>query len=132
MSSPRAPSARDVLIESLGGLSDEEKRKLHGPRWALFATRKVRSLREAKKWVWALAVTMSLLALALPTTAFYHYYDATESFSILGFMGTIAAACLFAAAQAGWAVFVYMNWRHQLQCYKALRALGQENEPNDE
>lgn len=132
MSSSRPQPPRDVLIQSLGGLSDEEKRKLHGPNWALFATQKVRSLREAKKWVWALTITMSLLALALPTTAFYHYYDATESFSILGFMTTIAAACLFAAVQAGWAVFVYMNWRHQLQCYRALQALGQQNGSTDD
>jgi hypothetical protein len=69
---------------------------------------------------------MGLLALALPTTAFYHYYDATESFTILGFMGAVAAACLFAAAQMGWAVYVYTNWHHQLRCYESLRALGHE------
>lgn len=128
MSSPQPPSARTVLIESLGGLSGEEKKKLHGPGWVTFAARKVRSLREAKKWVWALAITMGLLALALPTTAFYHYYDATESFTILGFLGAVSAACLFAAAQMGWAVYMYLNWRHQLQSYRALRALGQATE----
>jgi len=66
---------------------------------------------------------------ALPTTAFYHYYEATEAFSILGFLGMVAAACLFAAAQMGWAVYIYVNWRHQLQCYRALRALDREDEP---
>jgi len=124
------PSAREVLIDSLGGLSDEEEETLHGPGWATFAARKVRSLREARKWVYALGVTMGLLALALPTTAFYHYYEAAESFSILGFLGIVAAACLFAAAQMGWAVYLYMNWRHQLQCYRALRALDREEDPS--
>lgn len=118
------PSARTALIESIGPLSEDEEEELHGPDWAMFATRKVRSLRAARKWVWALSITMGLLALALPTTAFYHYYDATESFTILGFMGAVAAACLFAAAQMGWAVYVYMNWHHQLRCYESLRALG--------
>lgn len=126
MPSPRSQSPREVLIDSLGGLSKSEKKKLHGSEWALFAMQKVRSLRDAKKWVWALTVTMGLLAVALPTTTFYHYYDATESFSILGFLGAVAAACLFAAVQMGWAVYIYMNWRHQLQCYKGLRALGRE------
>jgi hypothetical protein len=126
MPSPEPPSARQVLIDSLGGLSEEEKGKLHGPNWSTFATRKVRSLREARKWVLALGATMGLLAVALPTTAFYHYYEATESFSILGFLGIVGAACLFAAAQMGWAVYLYMNWSHQLQCYRALRALGRE------
>jgi cytochrome bd-type quinol oxidase subunit 2 len=126
MPSPQQPSTREVLIESLGGLSEAEKEQLHGSNWAMFATRKVRSLRAARKWVWALSITMGLLALALPTTAFYHYYDATESFTILGFMGAVAAACLFAAAQMGWAVYVYMNWHHQLRCYESLRALGHE------
>lgn len=119
-------------MESLGELSEDEKQELHGPNWAMFAERKVRSLREARKWVWALGVTMGLLALALPTTAFYHYYDATESFTILGFLGAVAAACLFAAAQMGWAVYMYMNWRHQLQCYKGLRALGRHTDPDEE
>jgi hypothetical protein len=124
MPSPDVSSTREVLIESLGRLSEEEERKLHGPDWVTFATRKVRSLREARKWVYALGTAMGLLAVALPTTAFYHYYQGTESFSILGFLGLVAAACTFAAAQMGWAVYVYMNWRHQLQCYKGLRALG--------
>lgn len=132
MPSPSPSSAREVLIESLGGLSEDEKRELHGPNWTTFAHRKVQSLREARKWVWALAITMGLLSIALPTTAFYHYYDATESFSILAFLGTIAGACLFAAAQMGWAVYVYMNWRHQLQCYKGLRALGRHTDPDEE
>jgi hypothetical protein len=123
---PSSPSARTVLIESLGPLSEDEEEELHGPNWTTFATRKVRSLRAARKWVWALSITMGLLALALPTTAFYHYYDATESFTILGFMGAVAAACLFAAAQMGWAVYVYTNWHHQLRCYESLRALGHE------
>jgi antibiotic biosynthesis monooxygenase (ABM) superfamily enzyme len=126
MPSPQQPSAREVLIESLGSLSEEEERKLHGPGWNRFAGRKVRSLREARKWVYALATTMGLLAVALPTTAFYHYYEATETFSILGFLGLIAAACTFAAVQMGWAVYVYMNWRRQLRCYEGLRALGRE------
>ena len=104
MSSPQTPSAREILIESLGGLSQDEKAQLHGPEWATFADRKVQSLREAKKWVWALGITMGLLAIALPTTAFYHYYQATESFSKLGFLGLVALACLFAATQMGWAV----------------------------
>jgi len=132
MPSPETKSARTTLIESLGGLSEDEKEQLHGPNWAMFATRKVRSLREARKWVWALGITMGLLAVALPTTAFYHYYDATESFTIAGFMGAVAAACLFAAAQMGWAVYLYMNWRHQLQCYEGLRALGREADVPDE
>jgi cell division protein FtsX len=124
MPSPEPPSARATLIDGLGRLSEDEKEQLHGPDWATFAARKVRSLRTARKWVWALSVTMGLFAVALPTTAFYHYYDATESFTILGFMGAVAAACLFAAAQMGWAVYLYMNWRHQLRCYEGLRALG--------
>jgi antibiotic biosynthesis monooxygenase (ABM) superfamily enzyme len=130
MPSPQQSSARDVLIESLGRLSEEEREKLHGPGWATFAARKVRSLREARKWVIALGTTMGLFAIALPTTAFYHYYDATESFSILGFLGAIAAACLFAAAQMGWAVYIYMNWRHQLRTYEGLRALGRDPSPD--
>ncbi len=130
MSSSPSPSAREVLIDSLGGLSEEEKETLRGPNWATFSSRKVRSLREARKWVWALAVTMGLLAVALPTTAFYHYYEATEAFSTLGFLGIVAAACLFSAAQMGWAVYLYMNWRHQLRCYEGLRALGREASPD--
>jgi len=132
MTSPQPPSAREVLIQSLGRLSEEEEQQLHGSGWAAFATRKVRSLREARKWVYALSATMGLLAVALPTTTFYHYYEATESFSILGFLGLIAAACTFAAAQMGWAVYIYMNWRHQLQCYKGLRALGRTEAATDE
>lgn len=127
MSSPSPPPAREVLIENLGGLSADEKRELHGPNWATFAGKKVQSLREARKWMWGLVITMGLLSISLPTSAFYHYYDATESFTVLGFLGAIAAACLFAAAQMGWAVYTYMNWRHQLQCYKGLRALGQQD-----
>jgi hypothetical protein len=118
-----------VLIESLGRLSEDERERLHGPGWAAFATRKVRSLREARKWVYALGVTMGLFAVAVPTTAFYHYYQTVESFSILGFLGLVAGACAFAAAQMGWAVYTYMNWRHRLQCYKGLRALGRDAEP---
>jgi hypothetical protein len=125
------PSAREVLIESLGSLSEAEERKLHGPNWGHYATRKVRSLREARKWMYGLVVTMGLLAVALPTSAFYHYYEATEAFSILGFLGLIAAACTFAAAQMGGAVYIYVNWRHQLQCYKGLRALGRTKESAD-
>ena len=128
MSPPQQPSARQVLLESLGGLSQDEKAQLHGPDWATFADRKVRSLREARKWVWALGITMGLLSVALPTTAFYHYYQTAESFSKLGFLGLVAAACLFAAAQMGWAVHMYLRWRHQLRHYKALRALGRETE----
>ncbi|MEF8796776.1 MAG: hypothetical protein V5A22_10645 [Salinivenus sp.] len=127
-----SPSARTVLIESLGSLSEDEEEELHSSNWATFATRKVHSLRAARKWVWALSITMGLLALALPTTAFYHYYDATESFTILGFMGAVAAACLFAAAQMGWAVYVYMNWHHQLRCYESLRALGRAPDAEEE
>ena len=126
---PQSPSAREVLIESLGGLSENEQEQLHGPDWATFATRKVRSLRKARKWVYALGVTMGLFAVAVPTTAFYHYYQTVESFSILGFLGLIAGACTFAAAQMGWAVYTYLNWRHQLQCYEGLRALGRETDP---
>ena len=128
MPAPEQQTARQVLIESLGGLSEEETKQLHGPDWAGFANKKVRSLREAKKWVWALAITMGLLSIALPTTAFYHFYQATESFTILEFLAPIALACLFAAAQMGWAVHMYLRWRHQLQTYKALRALGQHRE----
>jgi hypothetical protein len=129
MSSPDVPSARDVLIESLGRLSADEKEQLYGPNWTTFATEKLRSLRKARKWVYALSVTMGLFAIAVPTTAFYHYYQTVESFSILGFLGLVAGACTFAAAQMGWAVHVYMNWRHQLQCYKGLRALGRDQDP---
>lgn len=132
MASPQSQSARTVLIESLGGLSEDEKEKLHGPNWGTFATRKVHSLTEARKWVWALGITMGLLALALPTTAFYHYYDAAESFTILEFLGAVAAACLFAAAQMGWAVYLYMNWRNQLLCYKGLRALARDPDGDED
>jgi len=128
MPSPQTPSAREVLIDSLGGLSEDEKAQLHGPDWATFATRKVRSLREARKWVWALGITMGLLSVALPTTAFYHYYQATERFTVLEFLSPVALACLFAAAQMGWAVHMYLRWHHQLQTYEALRALGREAE----
>lgn len=126
MSTPNPPSAREVIIESLGGLSAQEKEELFGPNWASFAGRKVEALRVSKKWVIALGVTMILLALALPTTAFYHYYEATESFTILEFLGMVGAACLFAAVQTGWAVRMYLRWRHQLQGYRTLRALGHE------
>ena len=132
MPSSELPSARDVLTESLGRLSEDEEKQLHGPGWAAFATRKVRSLREARKWVYALSATMGLLAVVLPTTAFYHYYEATESFSIPGFLGVIAAACTFAAVQMGGAVYTYMNWRRQLRCYKGLRALGRTEAASDE
>jgi len=134
MPSPAPPSAREVLIESLGRLSAEEKERLHGPNWATFATQKLRSLRKARKWVYALSATMGLFAVAVPTTAFYHYYQTVESFSILGFLGLVAAACTFAAAQMGWAVHVYMNWSRKLQCYEGLRALGRdmESEKTDE
>ncbi len=128
MPSPQQSSVREVLIERLGGLSQDEKAQLHGPEGASFADRKVHSLHEAKKWVWALGITMGLLSVALPTTAFYHYYQATESFSKLGFLGLVAAACLFAATQMGWAVHMYLRWRHQLQTYEALRTLGRETE----
>lgn len=131
MPSPDVPSPREVLIESLGRLSEEEERRLRGPGWASFATQKVRSLREARKWVYALGVTMALLAVVLPTSAFYHYYEATEAFSISGFLGLIAAACTFAAAQMAGAVYMYMSWHHQLRCYQGLRALGRA-EPADE
>jgi hypothetical protein len=129
MPSPQQPSAREVLIESLGSLSKNEQEQLHGPEWTTFATRKVRSLRKARKWVYALGVTMGLFAIAVPTTAFYHYYQTVESFSILGFLGLVAGACTFAAAQMGWAVYTYLNWRHQLQCYRGLQALGQASTP---
>lgn len=127
-SSPDVPPAREVLIDSLGTLSENERKQLHGPGWATFATRKVQSLQKARKWVYALGATMGLFAVAVPTTAFYHYYRTVESFSILGFLGLVAGACTFAAAQMGWAVYTYMNWRHQLQCYKGLRALGRESD----
>jgi len=129
MASPQQPSAHEVLIESLGGLSKTEREQLHGREWTTFATRKVRSLRKARKWVYALGVTMGLFAIAVPTTAFYHYYQTVESFSILGFLGLVAGACAFAAAQMGWAVYTYMNWRHRLPCYEGLRALGSEADP---
>lgn len=129
MSSPQSPSAREVLIESLGGLSKDEREQLYGPNWTTFATRKVQSLRKARKWVYALGVTMGLFAIAVPTTAFYHYYRTVESFSILGFLGLVAGACTFAAVQMGWAVYTYMNWHHQLRCYEGLRALGEASDP---
>jgi len=132
MPSPQPPSAREVLIESLGGLSADEREQLYGPNWSSFATQKVRALRESRKWVYALGVTMGLLAVALPTTAFYHYYQTVESFSLLSFLGPVAAACLFAAAQMGWAVHMYLRWRHQLQGYRALRALGRERKSDTE
>lgn len=128
MSSPQPPSAREVLIDNLGGLSAEDKEQLYGPNWVSFATQKVRALRESRKWVYALGVTMGLLAVALPTTAFYHYYETVESFTLLSFLGPVAAACLFAAVQMGWAVHMYLGWRHQLQGYRALRALGREQD----
>lgn len=134
MPSPQQSSVREILIESLGSLSQDEKEQLYGPNWAHFATQKVRALRESRKWVLALGVTMGLLAVVLPTTAFYHYHDAAESFSLLGFLGAVGGACLFAALQMGWAVYTYMNWRHQLQCYRGLRALGRtesDDEPED-
>ncbi|PSQ96018.1 MAG: hypothetical protein BRD55_08200 [Bacteroidetes bacterium SW_9_63_38] len=126
VSASNPPSARDILIESLGGLSEHEMEQLYGPNWVSFATRKVRALRESRKWVYALGVTMGLLAVALPTTAFYHYYQSVESFSLLSFLGPVAAACCFAAVQMGWAAHMYLRWRHQLQGYRALRALGRE------
>lgn len=125
------PSAREVLIESLSGLSADEKERLYGPNGTTFATQKLRALRKARKWVYALSVTMGLFAIAVPTTAFYHYYQTVESFSIFGFLGLIAGACTFAAAQMGWAVHVYMNWRHKCQCYKGLRALGRETDSEE-
>lgn len=128
MSSSSKQTSREVLIEALGSLSEEEKQKLRGPSWALFANRKVTSLEEARKWVLALGATMGLFAIVVPTSAFYHFYEATESFSILGFLGTVAGACVFAAAQMGWAVYMYMDWRHQLRCFRALQALGREAE----
>ena len=131
MSAPNPLSARDILVESLGGLSAQEKEELFGPNWASFAGRKVEALRDSKKWVIALGITMILLALALPTTAFYHYYQATESFTILEFLGLVAAACLFAAVQAGWAVRMYLRWRHQLQCYRGLQALGRRENADE-
>jgi hypothetical protein len=131
MSSPQPPSAREVLIESLGGLSAQEKEELFGPNWASFAGRKVEALRDSRKWVIALGITMGLLSVALPTTAFYHYYQATESFTILEFLAPIAGACLFAAVQAGWAVRMYLRWRHQLQCYRGLQALGRQEEADE-
>lgn len=132
MSSPQPPSVREVLIDSLGGLSAEEKEQLYGPNWRQFATQKVRALRESRKWVLALSVTMGLLAVVLPTTAFYHYHDAAESFALLEFLGAVGGACLFAALQMGWAVYTYMNWRHQLQIYRSLRALEGETADEDE
>jgi len=129
MPSPHPPSAREALIESLGRLSEEEQEQLHGPSWGVYATRKVQSLQNARKWVYALGVTMGLFAVAVPTTAFYHYYQAVESFSILGFLGLVAGACTFAAIQMGGAVYMYLNWRHELQCYKVLRALDRERDP---
>ncbi len=128
MSSSSRPSSREVLINALGSLSEDEKQKLYGPRWAVFADRKVSSLEEARKWMLGLTGTMGGIAIVVPTSAFYHYYQATESFSIFGFLGTVVAACLFAAVQMGWAVYIYMNWRHQLWCYRALRNLGREDE----
>lgn len=132
MSSSSNPSSREALIHALGSLSEDEKRKLYGPRWAVFADQKVSSLEDAQKWVLGLTGTMGVISIVVPTSAFYHYYQATESFSILGFLGTVAAACLFAALQMGWAVYVYMNWQHQLQCYRALRALGRTSSPEAE
>lgn len=129
MSISSTDSAREVLIESLGRLSEEEERQLHGPDWAHFANRKVQSLRASRGWVIALGITMVLFAVAAPTTGFYHYYDAADSFSVLGFLGLIAGACTFSAAQMAAAVYLYMNWRHQLHLYKGLRALGQDADP---
>lgn len=131
-SSSPTPSSRQALIEALGSLSEDERQKLYGPNWAAFADRKVTSLEEARKWVFSLGGTMALFAIVVPTSAFYHFYEATESFSILGFLGSVAGACIFAAVQMGWAVYLYMSWRHQLQCYRALRALGHETEPSSE
>jgi hypothetical protein len=130
MPSPQQPSAREIIIENLGGLSEEQE-QLRGPNWGAYAARKVRSLQEARKWVYALGVTMGLFAVAVPTTAFYHYYEATESFSILGFLGLVGGACAFAAIQMGGAVYMYLNWRHELQCYRALRALDREPAPSE-
>lgn len=132
MSSSSTESAREVLIEGLGRLSAEEERQLHGPDWARFADRKVQSLQSSRAWVVALGITMVLFAVAAPTTGFYHYYDAADSFSVLGFLGLIAGACSFSAAQMAAAVYVYMNWRHQLHVYEGLRALGEDAEPAPE
>lgn len=132
MSSPESPSVREILIDSLGRLSETEKEKLYGPNWAHFAGRKVKALRQSRKWVLALAVTMGLLAIVLPTSAFYHYHDAAESFSLLEFLGAVGGACLFAGLQMAWAVHMYMNWQHQLQCYRGLRALGRTTAPDND
>jgi len=130
---PASPdgSPREILIDSLARLPETERKKLRGPNWAAFAEQKVRSLREARKWVLALGATMGLFAIAVPTTAFYHLNATVEAFSFLGFLGAVAGTCLFAGAQAGWAVYMYMNWRRQLRCYQGLRALARTADETD-
>lgn len=132
MSTPSNPSCREVLVEGLGRLSEDEKQKLCGPRGAVLAERRGAALEEDRRWVLALVLTMALFAIVVPTSAFYHIYEATESFSILGFLGTVAGACTFAAAQMGWAVALYMKWRHRLRCFRALQALGRTTGANPE
>lgn len=122
-----ADAPREILIESLGSLSEEEADRLRGPGGAGYAERKLEALRENRKWVWALVGVMVLAAIVVPTAAFYNVYKATDSFSLLTFFGTVTGLCAFAGGQTGWAVYLYMDWRHRLRCYRSLRALGRRS-----
>lgn len=118
-----ASRPRDVIVDSLGSLDDQQAERLRSGDPSL-ARAHLEALDENRTWVHMLGVAMAVMAIVLPTAGLYQFFRAVDNLEAIELVGVIAAACLVAAVQMGVAAYVYTDWKHRRFCYRMLDALG--------
>jgi hypothetical protein len=121
-------TAREEVVDGLGRVAPDEARALErGPRRL---DERVRVVEDNRGWLLAVAATMSVMAVVLPTAGLYRLFSAVGRLSEIELVAAIAAACLVAAAQMAVAVYLYLRWEARRLCYRVLRALDRETGPS--
>lgn len=122
-------TARDLLVDAIDGLdADEADRLTDGD--ASLAEAHLDALDEARTWVYALAATMTVFAVVIPTAGLYQFFRAVNNLEPIELIGIIAATCVVAGALTVVPVLTVVNWRRRRLCYRALLAL--ERRPSDD
>ena len=114
---------RAILIDGIGRHSDEEANRLSGHSDPSFVKEKLESLRGARTWVWSVVISMTLLALILPTAVIFQIFVRMGSLTKPVMFLVLVGGSTFSAVQMGIALHVYRNWKQRLLCYRALHAL---------